>query len=1118
MESYRAIQTYAMVQWVNHEQSTTFTDFSSLTPELLLRFLEKISATKCHVPFPKMQRTPFQRLETSNALLQFSKELGLFLTCSAEDINKKDEKTLLTFFTTAAQKFLGLRRNAMSDVIEWVESVTGWRCQNFLNEWSDGMVVMLIAGENNPLFTLETIGVVKVFTKVENVGVDELTTMMLAKRMFEMKNEITAFRQASQIDFDALRLKFDKERDLLMKDEILGIRKPRKSLCIVQSPLRKSKRGSGLREEKLNSEKRESLKNTLKIENTIKNENEENEFDLNFDAQTVSIEVSIKNGRRFEEIKNINKNEINQKTIKKDEVKIENEKIEQDRMTEKKSSDDDEFPITVYQAHKDGVQEKNKEPVTQKKETNQVETEPKIENKQEITNEVAMKLPQPLTIEKHDLLIPQKEIQEENNKGVDSKKINEVNHCVPPELFLKQTQNSAAEETENEEKKPENTTPPLCIKPSGSPLLEEQKVEELVETKSQEEVTEVENKVDDLLPKNHNKSILNQNEKVEIKIQETVVSPQLKVVELEQSKPEIKPPESPNSEEEFQIEKIKEQLSKMEKLIFEKNELSILIIETAQQLDQCKKHRVELEMERLGIEKVKTEKRRMTEENIRNQTKGDQQDLDSQNDNTKTLENSNQTTPIQTQIDAEKQYQEKINQFMVAKQKAEPISEGGILVVGKSCSKQENQRLELIQIRLAKEMYDRKQREKNESNKTPKIESDEDNIQCVLGSNVINQKEEKTPVEDQNNIQNNFVEVEASKDNKIQSIDLSTNSQSSHDEKEDKTDDNQIKTPELEVSNGLKPLQKVAKNDERQEESVAPTKDTNEKHGRLNLSSESISTDMSSSPVISTPRYGKDFLFQPKEGTTSTIGTPAKNLQLSEKIESPKEDDETEEQKRIRAREKMEKERLAKLAQAKKKKHDTIDQEKTKNVPFVLDGENIVRSSSDVILDYFKETLCEWVGKRNFNVILDEKFANLTTNRINETICLKGNLMIIAITTSGFVFGSYNSMTFPIAPKKRYSYLNNDQNFFIFSLFNRNHDEPQRFKRKKNGKTVCVWSEGDKKTMFSVKRFYRIHKTGRSEILKKFVLEYQNVPETKHLYFTGEGTFDLSRLVVLRWE
>ena len=125
--------------------------------------------------------------------------------------------------------------------------------------------------------------------------------------------------------------------------------------------------------------------------------------------------------------------------------------------------------------------------------------------------------------------------------------------------------------------------------------------------------------------------------------------------------------------------------------------------------------------------------------------------------------------------------------------------------------------------------------------------------------------------------------------------------------------------------------------------------------------------------------------------------------------------------------------------------------------------------------------------------------------------------MFLVITTGGCVFGSYSNLAIPVqSSKKKYTYLLNDPDFFVFSLVNDTHDDPQKFTRKKPGKTICVWSD-NQKCIFSVKRFFRLARRGPSAVDKKFKSDYVPVPTRKHYHFTGSSSFEPSKIVVLQW-
>ncbi|EMH77420.1 calponin domain family protein, putative [Entamoeba histolytica HM-1:IMSS-B] len=211
-----------MVKWLEFVVQKEIGSFERINGLILIRFIEEISHSKCKFPYPKIIKTPFQSMEAANVLINFCNQLGIGFGGSAEDIFKNDEKMMLAFFTIIAQKYLKLKRTDMEEVTTWIERITEWKCLNYTNDWIDGRMIKLILGPEDPLGKMKEFGVVEVVERIEDVGVDELTTMMLIRRLYEKKEKIELYH-AQREDWDEIRQQFDEQRKQDALNYALGI-------------------------------------------------------------------------------------------------------------------------------------------------------------------------------------------------------------------------------------------------------------------------------------------------------------------------------------------------------------------------------------------------------------------------------------------------------------------------------------------------------------------------------------------------------------------------------------------------------------------------------------------------------------------------------------------------------------------------------------------------------------------------------------------------------------------------------------------------------------------------------------------------------------------------------
>ncbi|EMS12945.1 hypothetical protein KM1_086340 [Entamoeba histolytica HM-3:IMSS] len=88
----------------------------------------------------------------------------------------------------------------------------------------------------------------------------------------------------------------------------------------------------------------------------------------------------------------------------------------------------------------------------------------------------------------------------------------------------------------------------------------------------------------------------------------------------------------------------------------------------------------------------------------------------------------------------------------------------------------------------------------------------------------------------------------------------------------------------------------------------------------------------------------------------------------------------------------------------------------------------------------FYEPLKEWTSKQTFKLIYDSNSDGLTACSFNTLLKGKENILLMAFTKKGYVFGSFHS----IIPNDK-SMISNDLNHFLFSLSSPYLIEPTKF-------------------------------------------------------------------------
>ncbi|ELP90396.1 M protein, serotype 5 precursor, putative, partial [Entamoeba invadens IP1] len=177
------------------------------------------------------------------------------------------------------------------------------------------------------------------------------------------------------------------------------------------------------------------------------------------------------------------------------------------------------------------------------------------------------------------------------------------------------------------------------------------------------------------------------------------------------------------------------------------------------------------------------------------------------------------------------------------------------------------------------------------------------------------------------------------------------------------------------------------------------------------------------------------------------------------------------------------------------------------------------RRDVDSLMDEYRDTIRVWIRMTCYSVKYDSTIHGMSALNFNSKVCGKENIMIIVITTEGYSFGVFSKKPLPKAPKKGYKYVKDDKDFFVFSLKSPSGSEATMVKRKKKGKSVCIWANNCRAYSFTVKRFIRVTPSveGSHFIPNLYGKEYNDTMKRGFSFYTGSVNFSVDKIVALQW-
>ncbi|KAL7715505.1 TLDc domain-containing protein [Entamoeba marina] len=172
------------------------------------------------------------------------------------------------------------------------------------------------------------------------------------------------------------------------------------------------------------------------------------------------------------------------------------------------------------------------------------------------------------------------------------------------------------------------------------------------------------------------------------------------------------------------------------------------------------------------------------------------------------------------------------------------------------------------------------------------------------------------------------------------------------------------------------------------------------------------------------------------------------------------------------------------------------------------------------ILEQNKSLLVGWTTKQKYTLIYDSDVDGLNASSFNNIICKKRDIMCLIVTKDGYLFGCFSSAQIP-EPKSDEVWIQNDPNFFVFTLTNPHHTQPMMFKLRKNDSSSFLVAPNDsRKCIFATDMCFTLKANGKVKFTPKFQENYEVPSEVNVDVFTGKYSppIEISKLMVVHWE
>lgn len=149
----------------------------------------------------------------------------------------------------------------------------------------------------------------------------------------------------------------------------------------------------------------------------------------------------------------------------------------------------------------------------------------------------------------------------------------------------------------------------------------------------------------------------------------------------------------------------------------------------------------------------------------------------------------------------------------------------------------------------------------------------------------------------------------------------------------------------------------------------------------------------------------------------------------------------------------------------------------------------------------FQKKIVEWTNKCSYRMVYRSTRDGLNARSLNARICGKSNILLIVLTSKGYVFGSYSSKTIPMPPNVGDVHLGNDEEFFVYSFNNPHGILPTKIHKKNHSTSLKIYSNKERSYVIGVDCCFYIRANCPCHIPLNFAENYEDTTGKGNLLF-----------------
>ena len=149
----------------------------------------------------------------------------------------------------------------------------------------------------------------------------------------------------------------------------------------------------------------------------------------------------------------------------------------------------------------------------------------------------------------------------------------------------------------------------------------------------------------------------------------------------------------------------------------------------------------------------------------------------------------------------------------------------------------------------------------------------------------------------------------------------------------------------------------------------------------------------------------------------------------------------------------------------------------------------------------FQKKIVEWTNKCSYRMVYRSTRDGLNARSLNARICGKSNILLIVLTSKGYVFGSYSSKTIPMPPNVGDVHVGNDDEFFVYSFNNPHGILPIKIQKKNHSTSLKIYSNKERSYVIGVDCCFYIRANCPCHIPLNFAENYEDTTGKGNLLF-----------------